>query len=197
MSDTIEPDWKAKWGPALEAVGQDFSDGRITWGADAIEAGLVRRYVEPLELGSPIHHDAEAAKAMGYEGVVAPATSLLSFSKPPMWTPGDAPLFEDPSRDAQPERSPLVNNDAGPVPRTHGYFATNIELEFRRPVVAGERVGSRGRRLQSCVLKETSVGRGAFIVYRSEILSDRGDLVAELFMEYFIYDPVPVAGDAR
>jgi hypothetical protein len=60
---------------------------------------------------------------------------------PAMWSPGDPPLFTDDARDAQPARSP-INNQGFPLgPRTTGFFATDIELDFLRPVALGERLG--------------------------------------------------------
>jgi hypothetical protein len=56
--------------------------------------------------------------------------------------------------------SPTDNQEMTLGPKTTGYFATEVEIDFFRPVVVGERVGRRSRRLMSCVPKETSVGRG-------------------------------------
>lgn len=182
-------DWKAKWQITLDAIGQDFSTGEIRWGADRIEPGLVRRYVEPLEIASPIHHDSDRARALGYENIVCPSTALLSFAVPAMWEPGDETLFHDPSRNSQPARTPINNQDPGPIPKTPGYFSTDMEIEFHRPVYVGERIGTNGRKLVDCVLKETSVGRGAFLTFESRIVSDRGDVVATIRSSAFAYEP--------
>jgi MaoC dehydratase-like protein len=170
-------------------VGQDLSEGTTTWGADRVEAGTIRRYLEPLEIGAAIHYDADAARTAGYDDIVAPATSLLAFHLPPMWSPGDAPLFGDDDPDAQPLRTPINNADTGPAPPTSGFFATDLSVDFLRPVVVGERLGMRGRRLLSCVPKETTVGRGAFSTTESEIVSDRGDVVAVMRVGTYAYDP--------
>jgi hypothetical protein len=174
------PDWIRDWDAMVALVGTDLSDGRTRWGADRIEPGTIRRYCEPLELDSPIHHDVEAARALGHEGLVAPFTSLLAYTIPPMWSPGRETLFPSAERNAQPARSPINNQGGGPAPRTTGFFATDIEIDFLRPVVVGERLGSRGRRLLSCTPKETRVGRGAFSTFESDIVSDRGDVVARM-----------------
>jgi|tagenome__1003787_1003787.scaffolds.fasta_scaffold20967474_5 hypothetical protein len=159
MTATDErPGWVAAWDRMVALVGTDLSDGEVRWGADAVESGTIRRYLEPIELGCPIHYDADAARAAGYDGIVAPSTAVLMYTIPPMWSRGDPTLFESAERDAQPARSPINNADPGPAPRTRGFFATDIELDFLRPVVVGERLGTRGRRLLSCVPKETRVG---------------------------------------
>ncbi|MBC2644592.1 MULTISPECIES: MaoC family dehydratase N-terminal domain-containing protein [unclassified Rhodococcus (in: high G+C Gram-positive bacteria)] len=187
----IDDSWRAKWQAAQDAVGQDLSDGATRWGADRIEAAVVRRYVEPLEIGTLIHTEKEAAVAAGYPGLVAPATGALAFSLPAMWSPGEETLWKSSERNAQPARTPINNEDPGPIPRTEGFFATDIEADFLRPVEIGERVGTKGRHLLSCVLKETSVGRGAFMTVESQIVSDRGDTVARLRTTLFAFDPIP------
>ena len=50
-TSTTETDWKAEWQPVVDAVGDDFADGAVTWGGDPVERGAIRRYLEPLELG--------------------------------------------------------------------------------------------------------------------------------------------------
>jgi acyl dehydratase len=37
-------------------VGSDLSDGSITWGADRVEVGTIRRYREPIELVNSIEY---------------------------------------------------------------------------------------------------------------------------------------------
>jgi|GEM_PF-773622 len=188
------PDWVRAWDPMVALVGSDLSDGRIRWGADVVEPGAVRRYLEPVELGSPIHYDAGAAREHGFDDVVAPATSLLSFALPAMWRPGEDTLFASDDRDAQPARTPINNAEPGPGPATTGFFATDIEIDFLRPVVVGERLGTRGRRLLSCVPRRTRVGRGAFSTFESDLVSDRGDVVARLRTSSYAYDPHPEPG---
>ncbi|WP_200126736.1 hypothetical protein [Salicibibacter cibarius] len=46
-------DWKKDWRPMMDAVGLDFSDGEKTWGADPVEKGAIRRFLEPLEFDCP------------------------------------------------------------------------------------------------------------------------------------------------
>ncbi len=59
------------------------------------------------------------------------------------------------------------------MPPSPSFFATDIEIDYLQPVVVGDRVRMKGRKLLSCTPKETSVGRGAFIVWESEILNQR------------------------
>jgi hypothetical protein len=182
-------DWKAEWQDVVDAVGRDFGDGKVRYGPDVIERGGVRRYCEPLEFGCDLHHDPEAARAAGYPDVIAPYTASLSWSIAAMWKPGDGPLFTNADRDAQPARSP-INNAGFPLgPRTSGFFATDMEFDFVRPLAVGERIGSRGRRLVSCVPKETAVGRGAFLVWETEMVDDNAEVVVRMRSGTYAYQP--------
>jgi hypothetical protein len=106
-----------------------------------------------------------------------------------MWRPGEPALYADPDPDAQPVRSPINNEDMPLGPRTTGFFATDLSIEFIRPLVAGERVGRRGRRLVSCTPKETKMGRGAFLTWESELVTDSGEVIARLRNGTYAYNP--------
>ncbi|WP_433186447.1 FAS1-like dehydratase domain-containing protein [Actinoallomurus sp. CA-150999] len=190
MSDERpEPDdWRAAWWPVEEAVGTDFSDGRTVYGADVVERGAIRRFLEPLELDCALHTDPEAAREHGFADVTMPYTGVVGWAIPPMWRPGET-LFDSADRNAQPVHSPINNQDMPIGPRTTGFFATDIEFDFLRPVVAGERIGRRGRRLVRCVPKETSVGRGAFLTWESEIVTETGEVVARQRTGTYAYEP--------
>jgi hypothetical protein len=188
--DWKAPDWKAEWQPLAEAVGRDFGDRTVVFGADAVEPGTIRRYLEPLEIGCPIHYDAEAARAAGCPDIVAPYTATMVYSIPPMWRPGEPTVYESAGRDAQLARSPINNDDMPLGPTTAGFFATDISMEFLRPLTLGERVGRRGQRLISCMPKETSMGRGAFMTWESELVTDRGEVVARVRTGTYAYNPL-------
>jgi hypothetical protein len=181
--------WQDDWQPLIDAVGHDFADGSTTLGADRVEAGTIRQFVEPLEIDSPLHHAADAARAHGYADVIAPYTQTMSYSIPAMWKPGDPALYLDPDPDAQPARSPINNENMPLGPKTTGFFATDIELDFVRPLVIGERVGRRGYKLISCAPKETSMGRGSFLTWQSELVTDSGDVVAHMRTGTYAYVP--------
>lgn len=184
-------DWQAAWKPVVDAVGRDFSDGTTVFGADPVERGAIRRFLEPVELDCALHTDPAVARAHGFADVTMPYTGLITWTIPPMWEPGQT-LFDSAERDAQPVHSPINNQDMPLGPRTTGFFATGIELDFLRPVVAGERVGRSGRRLVDCVPRETSVGRGAFLTWESDIVTEAdGEVVARIRTSTYAYEPTP------
>jgi len=185
----MDDDWKQAWEPVVRAVGIDIDVGGIASPADIVEAGTLRRYLEPLELDCALHHSREAAQAQGYPDVIAPYTAMVSFTLPPMWRPGDPPLFTSAERDAQPGWSAVKPLFPDFFPPFSGYFATDIDMDFLRPVHIGERVARRGTMLVACEPKETRVGRGAFITTETEIVAGDEEVVARIRTGLFLYTP--------
>jgi len=183
--------WTDIWQPMIEAVGTDFGDGVDRPGPDAVELGSIRKLVEPLELDCPLHHDRALAVDLGYRDVPAPMSSVISFTIPPVWQPGDEPVFTRADRDGQPERTSTGPMHTGLEPPVSGFFATDAAVDYLLPVVVGDRVRRRGNKLVACVPKETSVGRGAFSTWQSEIVNQRDEVVARLRNTRYSYDPVP------
>lgn len=180
-------DWKEAWQPMIDAIGQDFSDGSEQWGADEVEKGAVRRFLEPLEFDCPLHYNESVAKEYGYEDIIAPYSSLMTWTIPPLWSPGEQ-TFTSAERNAQPSRNPLSGVKTDLAPETTGYFATDIEMDYLKPVVVGDRLGRFGNVLLSCVPKETKVGRGAFMVWESEICNQHGETVAKMRLGTYSYN---------
>lgn len=188
-ADTTRDDsWVRDWDPVVAAVGQDFAPGEVAWGADVVERGAIRRFLEPLEFDCALHTDPEVAAAHGHADVTMPASGVIAWTLPPTWVPGET-LFDSDDRDSQPVRSAIAGPGLEIGPPTTGFFGTDVELDFLREVVAGERIGRRGRRLVSCRPKETGVGRGAFLVWESDVVSDRGDVVARFRVGSYAYVP--------
>lgn len=188
----MRDDWKTEWQPLVEMIGQDLVNGAVVWGADAVEAGAVRRYLEPLEFDCALHYDRDVARAHGYADIVVPYTGSASFALAPLWKPGTT-IFNSPSRNAQPAIQSLRPALPPEAPSFTGYFATDIELDFLRPVVVGERLGRRGHKLLDCLLKETKVGRGAFCTFENETITDQGEVVARMRFCIFCYNNHPSA----
>lgn len=181
----------------IDAVGTEFGDGALRQGPDAVELGAVRRFCEPLEFGCPLHYDRAVALRHGYRGVVAPVSSLVTATIPPLWRPGEPAVFASPGRDAQPARTGLGPALTGLEPDTSGYFATELGADYLTPVVVGDRLSRGGSLLLSCTPKQTSVGRGAFVSWQSEIRNQRGEIVARLRSTAYSYVPHPDRPAAR
>lgn len=180
--------WKAAWQPLIDAVGQDFSGGAQSPGAEEVSAAAIRRYLEPLEFDCALHYDAQAARAQGHDDIIAPTTSIQTFSLPPMWQPGQT-LFTSAERNAQPSGGALAGTTTPLEPPTTGYLVTDYEVEYLCAVTVGDRLRRHGARLLSCVPKETKVGRGAFLTWESEIHNQRGEVVARMRTTWLRYNP--------
>ena len=181
--------WETAWQPVVEAVGRDFGGDDAVEGADAVDASALRRYLEPLELDCPLHHDDRVAREHGYVGVVAPLAAYFTFVAPPIWRPGDPPAFASDERDAQPEGVAVRRFLTGLEPPHSGYFAADMEVEPLQPVVLGDRLTRRGMKLVSCTPKETSVGRGAFMTWQWEVHNQRDETVARFRNTMYVYSP--------
>lgn len=180
--------WQDAWQPLIAEIGKEFGSADTLWGADTVEAGAIRRYLEPLEFDCPLHDDADFARQQGYDQIIAPYTAIPSLAVPPYWVPGQQ-LFTHAGRDSQPQIQSLQPPLPAAAPPFSGYFATDVEFDFLRPVEIGERLGKRGRRLLDCQPKQTQVGRGAFCTIESDFVSDRGDIVARMRVSLFCYNP--------
>ena len=95
------------------------------------------------------------------------------------------------------ERNFVASNAAGgggrpwPAPKTTAGFATDREVEYLKPVHVGDHLGARGRKLISVVVRETSVGHGAFTVSETEWVNQKGDVVALSRSGGYQYNPHP------
>ena len=171
MSDTSyawQDGWEQAWQPMIDLVGEDFSEGETQPAADTVEKMSIRRYLEPLEFGCPLHYDEAAALASGYRGILAPYSGISqTWTDQGQWHPGDATNYPN----ADPNHNSVRRAAAGagrpvPQPATTAAFATDIEIEYFEPVCVGDHLTYSGRKLISVVPRETSVGRGAFSVWQ-------------------------------
>src|SRR5260221_8248072 len=172
----------------ISAVGEDFRDGREVQGDDDVERGAIGRFVEPLEFDWPVHYDRAVATAYGYSDILAPYSSIMTWTIPPLWYPGTH-IFTSAERNAQPAHNPLSGVRTNLAPPTTGFFATDIEIDYLKPVVAGDPLSPVGWTLISCAAQETSVGRGALMTLESEVRNQRGDVFARARTGPYSYNP--------
>jgi hypothetical protein len=178
------------WQPLVEAVGQEFGDEGVTWGADTVELTGIRRLLEPFEFGCALHYDKPTAIEHGYPDVVAPVSAVQVFAIRPMWQPGDDPVFPNPERNAEPERWLTAAGRPPMAPRSSAAFMTDVEWDFLLPVIVGDRVGIRNRRkIVSCTPKELRVGKGAFLTLEQNVVNQRGETVMRVRQTSFSYEP--------
>jgi len=112
--------------------------------------------------------------------------SISTWAAAPVWEPGEQ-MFTSAERNALPARLSVKPAMPPGGPPVSNYFATDSEVEYLRPVLAGERLGRRGNRLIGCSPKETRVGRGAFLSYEWDVVTEAGEVVARQRATMFWY----------
>lgn len=187
-------EWERAWRPVLAAVGNEVAPAGDP-GTEIVEAETIRRWCEPLEFDCPLHHDAAVAQAHGHGDVVAPYTAVSTYAMTPLWSPGTPPLFREAGPNAQPARAPLGFIELPGAPATTGFFATDVEYSYTRPPRAGDRLRRGPRILTSCIPKQTTVGRGAFVTIAYAINDQHGEVVARCQTTFYYYNPLPEGDD--
>lgn len=189
-----ENDWERDWDAVLAQVGQEVEGGLLTnlTAVEDVERASIRRFCEPVEFDCPLHYDDDVARAHGYGGVIAPYSSITqTFVDPGQWSPGDPSIYTSAEEHAQPAQPELGDNPFAslPGPKASAGFATDIEIEYFQDVLVGDRLHMRGNKLLSCVPKETSVGRGAFMTFESNCYNQREEIVATMRRGLYVYNP--------
>ena len=177
-----EPQW-GKWGTWEEAeacVGEVIGTQS---GADAVELGSIRRWLEPKEFDCPLHLDDDVARQVGYEGVVAPSTMALTYGLSAYWQAGDAPQ----GLDDAPRQIPIPVIFDVPAPCTLS-FATSVTAEFFAPMYVGDRLTITSR-LASLTRKTLKVGDGAFFRQQDTYVNQRQETVSVVLLDIFRFSP--------
>lgn len=185
-------DWQREWDVTSAAIGTDYGGDHVAVAADEVERGSIRRYCEVLELDCPLHHDDEVARSVGYAGIVAPISGVSqTWTREAHWRPGMPTRYPVLDPDAEVLREQL-RFGGPPEPPTVLTFVTDLAIEYLAPVYVGDRLSRRGHKLTAVAPKETSIGRGAFLTYESEVWNQRGELVARSRNGGYRYSPFPV-----
>lgn len=186
----LAAEWPQNWDAVIAAIGSEFGEDRIVWGADHVELTGIRRFAEPFEFDCPLHYDKATAQHQGYSDVVAPVASLRMFASPPLWEPGRPPVFTDPARDAHPAQALPARHLPSFAPPTTALVMTEVEWDFLQPVTVGDRLGTHMRkRIVACTPKALKVGQGAFVTIEHRLCNQWQDLVARIRLTYFTYNP--------
>jgi uncharacterized OB-fold protein/acyl dehydratase len=130
---------------------------------DEVNAPMIRHWVEAMGDTNPVYVDAEAAKASGRDGVIAPPTMLQA------WTMrGYAASQSGAARDALTDLWGALAAD--------GYtsvVATDCEQEYVRELVPGDRLTVTERVESISPEKQTALGVGHFVTtvrtYRDQV----------------------------
>ena len=168
-----------KWGTWEEAeafLGKEI--GRAE-GADAVEAGSIRRWMESKEFDCPLHLDEQVARDSGYDGIPAPGNMIFTYGLPAYWQAGD----EHERSGDEPRQIPIPVIFDVPAPCNLS-FASNIDVEYHAPMYVGDRI-TRVSKLVSINRKSLRVGDGAFMRQEDTYTNQRDEIVAVVNLDIF------------
>jgi acyl dehydratase len=159
-------------------------------GVDPVSESGIRRRLEVLGWDAPIHYSDEAARAAGFDGIVSPATMVITWVLPAYWTPGDArPQLSDPYL------LPRFALRQIPAPGD-ALFGTGCKTRYVQPVYVGDRISGEVV-FAGYTRKHLKIGDGAFMVAATRYSNQRGELVALEEITVFRYTPDLTGGDGR
>ncbi|NIB38057.1 MaoC family dehydratase [Pseudomaricurvus alkylphenolicus] len=172
-----------KWGSWEETQALLGKIIGVSHGADAVEKGSIRRWLEAKEFDCPIHTDSSAAKDAGFPDIVAPATMAFTYGVGPYWKPGDPQQqLEDPAKQIN---IPAIFDVPAPCILS---FATSVDVEFGAPLLLGDQLTNTSK-LVGVTHKTMSVGKGAFLRQQDTYTNQRGETVAIVHMDIFRFVP--------
>jgi len=138
---------------------------------------MIRRWCEAMGEENPLYVDAAAAAAQGFAAPVSPPAMLE------VWTMA---RFRDTGRTAE-DSMPVLNlfDEAGYT----GVVATNIEQEYDRYLVEGDRISYTAVVDEVSPEKRTGLGIGHFVTIRYEFTDQNGDPVGRTLLRVLKFKP--------
>ncbi|AQA19143.1 hypothetical protein BST95_13720 [Halioglobus japonicus] len=147
---------------------------------DAVNAPMIRHWCEVMGDSNSIYTDAEAARAQGFAGVVAPPAMLQA------WTMAGYQGKAAPgSTDANP-MAVLPELEAAGFP---AIVAVNCEQEYERYLEEGDEVYHRSTIESISEEKTTALGVGFFVTQLCTYFNQRDEVVATMRFRVFKYRP--------
>jgi uncharacterized OB-fold protein/acyl dehydratase len=154
------------------------SSGAPTVGPDAVNAPMIRHMVVALGDTNPVYVDDAAAKAAGFDGIVAPPTMLQTWSMAGLGGQGASP-------DGGWGAALNLLNDDG----FSSTVAVNCEQEYVRYLQPGDRVTVTGFLESISEEKQTGLGIGHFVTTRDEYRDQDGELVGTHLFRVLKFKP--------
>ncbi len=199
MTDTASPApvTEATDPADLDAYLQTFvglSSGPRMRGADPVNMPMIRHWVGAMGDHNPVYVDEDAARAAGYEGVIAPPTMLQAWIMRGL----RASLETDAARargevesDSATDRLMAALDRAGFT----SVVATNCDQHYVRPLVPGDHLEVSSVIDAVSSEKKTGLGVGHFITTRLEYTDQNGEPVATMLFRILKFKPQAKAED--
>jgi uncharacterized OB-fold protein/acyl dehydratase len=178
MSERLEelapyPDHSAE---LAALVGQ--SAGQPELSPHAVNAPMIRHWVEAMGDTNPVYVSDRAARAHGYDGVIAPPTMLQAWIMRGLWASQLVELAraagEDPKNGANDSMMHLLDQEG-----LKSVVATNCEQTYGRPLVIGDRLMVRSAIESISEPKRTGLGTGRFLTSRLDFTAVADEEVPE------------------
>ena len=140
-----------------------------TRAADPVNVPMIRHWVEAMELSSPVHLDAEAARATGRDDVVAPAAMMQAW------------VMRGYAATVRPAAASGRFQELVDLLAEGGYtsvVATDSDFEFHRELVPGDHVSVEEVVESIGPEKQTGLGTGRFVTTLKTYRDQDGEVVA-------------------
>ena len=144
---------------------------------DPVNVPMIRRWCEAMDEQNPIYVDADAAAAQGFSAPVSPPAMLE------VWTMA---RFRHTGRSAEDSIPVLILFDEAGY---SGVVATNIEQEYDRYLVEGDRVSYTAIIDEISPEKRTGLGIGHFVTIRYEFTDQNGEPVGRMLFRVLKFKP--------
>jgi uncharacterized OB-fold protein/acyl dehydratase len=186
--------------PTLEERLQEFvgqSTGPPTPGPDPVNVPMIRHWVEAMGDENPVYLDDEAARAAGFEGIIAPPTMLQAWImaglKATLARDEDRARLEaaDPADRSPSDALMALLDDAGFT----SVVATNCDQHYVRPLVPGDQLEVTSVIDSVSGEKATGLGVGHFVTTRLEFTDQNGAPVATMKFRILKFRPRDKAPD--
>lgn len=153
--------------------------GTAEVGPDEVNAPMIRHWAAALGDTNPVYVDADAARAHGFDGIVAPPTMLQAW----VMAPGPGAPRRD-GADPQAQLMALLESQG-----FTSVVATNCEQEYSRYLVPGDRLTMRRTIDAVSERKTTGLGTGHFVTTRNSYFDQNGELVGTMLFRILKFRP--------
>jgi uncharacterized OB-fold protein/acyl dehydratase len=194
-ADTAASPTESAATPSLDDRLQSFvgqSNGPSMAAPDAVNQAMIRHWVEAMGDHNPVYVDEAAARAAGFEGIIAPPTMLQAWIMRGLRATletEDARVRGEAGGDAPSDRLMGLLDEAGFT----SVVATNCDQHYERPLVLGDRLEVSSTIDAVSGEKATGLGVGHFITNRMEYRDQHGELVATMLFRILKFRPRPKA----
>ncbi len=185
-------------GPSFEERLQSFvgqSNGPVLRSSDPVNVPMIRHWVEAMGDHNPVYVDEDAARAAGFDGIVAPPTMLQAWVMRGLRASlksDEARANGEPGGDSAHDRLMALLDEGGFT----SVVATNCDQHYERPLVPGDRLEVTSTIDSVSGEKATGLGVGHFITTRQQYTDQNGSVVATMLFRILKFRPRPASDDS-